>query len=102
MKEKRDYVGQQQPMVQSESDTRKSAGQFISRTFFFTKQTVWTRSEAFSGHEYLLNRGGRIREVSGKANDVKTETMCSTENNAELQTTCKSGIYETVTATSAP
>lgn len=70
--------------------------------FFFTKQTVWTRSEAFSGHEYLLNRGGRIREVSGKANDVKTETMCSTENNAELQTTCKSGIYETVTATSAP
>lgn len=34
MKEKRDYVGQQQPMVQSESDTRKSAGQFISRTFF--------------------------------------------------------------------
>lgn len=59
---------------------------FVSHT---TKRTLATRSASSTGHEYLLKYGTSFREVCGKAKNVKTRTMCSTENNAELQTTCK-------------
>lgn len=66
---------------------------FISHT---TKRILATRSASSSGHEYLLKYGTSFQEVCGKAKNVKTKTMCSTENNAELQTTCKWRIIDSV------
>lgn len=66
---------------------------FVSHT---TKRSLATRSASSSGHEDLLKYGTSFQEVCGKAKNVKTKTMCSTENNAELQTTCKWRIIDSV------
>lgn len=52
-------------------------------------------SAASSGHDGLIQRGGRVQEAAHQAENVKTDTMCSTENKSELQT-CKLCISDTV------
>lgn len=71
--------------------SRKPAQRSITCTFSSPS------SATLSGHKCPLKQ-----ENSHRAKNVKTETMCSTENSAELQTTRKSHIYEPVARRPSP